>query len=594
MTDEIPDGLAQLRQFLLSEYSGVLEPAESGSPIERERNFLSRALAAYAIQKLANCTAQDAADAVVDGGGDGGIDAVYYAKQTTEKLYFVQSKFISKGTGEPEGVEKFINGLEAVLTGDFAYFAENKAWQKLMPQILALLNKSDDLEVNAIFIYSSIHPLGSPKIRQFEKLKQHFPSESNYLRFQQFNLWSIQDWLTGADEPTGVPRIELTLHYPGMLDIPYKTIFGLIRLEDIARHFQEYGKQLIQTNIRGYKGDTDVNKGMMDTLSENPGVFVYLNNGMTAYCSRFNIFHVDKPSTVLIKRITANSFSIVNGAQTLGTIGQWFAEKQLKGAPEGYVFIKIVSLEGHEDEVAFAQNITRTANYQNRIDSHNFIALEPYHQEIARLLKLSEVYYHFRDDTDTPASDEHNFTFKEAATALACLDQIQPEDLIAQILAKREALWSMEACYPNHPDLKTRYSRVFRTDRSARTVWRAVQTQSIVIEKMKASTRAESIGVRKAFFENARWLILHLVLFFLRPEQGNNMTLTPEEVDKISIATDEYAEALWSECESQGFVRLRPDGTGFESPHHFRSVFSNPGDCGTLRKAMFVRLNQKK
>ena len=302
------------------------------------------------------------------------------------------------------------------------------------------------------------------------------------------------------------------------------------------------------------------------------------------------MFHADR-GKVESKRITAYEFSVVNGAQTLGAIGYRCTEIP-DHPPEGYVFIKLISLEHCENDVEFARAITRTANNQNRIDTQHFIAQQPYQQEIARKLLLSEVHYHYKDDADTPSSDEYNFNLKDATTALACLEQMKDCDFIARVLANRASLWSLDIDYSDDPINKTRYSRVFRSDRSARMVWRAVQVQNIVIDRMKVNTRIET-GARKAFFENARWLILNLIFLRLKPEQGDDMTVSPAEVEKINTATLEYAETLWTVCETLGYVSRRADGPGYDCPRHFKSVFSNSTDCSRLRNNTLGKLNQK-
>lgn len=592
MTNGVPDGLIQLKEFLLREFTGIVPPAASGvTAEERERNFLSRALAAYAAHKLANCSKEDAANSVVDGGGDGGIDAIYFAKQTTGTLWIIQSKYAASGTGEPEGLEKFRNGLEAILTGDLSYFSENEAWKKRIPEISALLNDSEPLQVRAIFVYSSIHSINATKIVQFDKLVERFSHGDDYFLHSSYNLSSIVDWLTGADQPVGVPKIQLVVHFPGQVESPYETIYGLVKLTDLASHYKEHGKQLIAANIRGYKGDTQVNEGILETLRKKPEAFIYYNNGLTAYCQRFNVFNADRANTEK-KRITAYDFSIVNGAQTLGAIHSRFSEVT-DTPPDGYVIIKLISLERCEDDVEFAQEITRTANYQNRIDAQNFIAQQPYQQEIARVLALSEIHYHFKDDADTPSSDEYNFNLRDATTALACLEQMKDCDFVARVLANRSSLWSLdETDYPDEPANKSRYSRIFKTGCSARMVWRSVQTQSIVIERMKENTRAAE-GVRKTFFENARWLLLNVIFLQLRPEQGDEITILPAEAKKISDATNDYAETLWSVCQTLGHVSQKADGRGYDSPRHLKSVFSSAADCAQLRSKMLQTLNER-
>src|SRR5215470_9389358 len=100
MMREIPIEINHVPGKLRADFTGRLAEAASGSSVEREANFLTRALAAYAIHKLAGCTLDDAAEAIVDGGGDGGIDALHYSAATTI-LWVIQSKFLSDGRGEP-------------------------------------------------------------------------------------------------------------------------------------------------------------------------------------------------------------------------------------------------------------------------------------------------------------------------------------------------------------------------------------------------------------------------------------------------------------------------------------------------------------
>ncbi|WP_088256164.1 hypothetical protein [Fimbriiglobus ruber] len=85
------------------DFDGRVPPAKSGkTDREKENNFLSRALAAFAVHRLSGCGLDEAAASVVDGGGDAGIDAVYHTP-TSNTLYVVQSKFIESGRGEPQG-----------------------------------------------------------------------------------------------------------------------------------------------------------------------------------------------------------------------------------------------------------------------------------------------------------------------------------------------------------------------------------------------------------------------------------------------------------------------------------------------------------
>ena len=132
---------------------------------------------------------------------------------------------------------------------------------------------------------------------------------------------------------------------------------------------------------------------------------------------------------------------------------------------------------------------------------------------------------------------------EEATEACACLIQQRDCDFLARVLANRRSLWSFEEVYREPEIYRSRYAQVFRPDRSARTVWRAVQTCRIVKERMRDNARS-SAGIRKTFFENARWLILNVVFLKLRPEQGEALAIDAEQHSQIVRYADELAEQL--------------------------------------------------
>jgi hypothetical protein len=577
MSREIPLEITHLRDRLRQDFTGRLPEATSSSLEERERNFLSRALAAFAIQCLSGCTVDEAAAAVVDGSGDSGIDAIHYAA-TSHRLWIVQSKFFADGQGEPAlgDVSKFRNGLEALLHGQFDVFRGNVALERRIPQLQGHFDDRS-LEVRAVLVYSGIHLVSEDRIRLFEALQHYFSPDSDYFTFQRYNLTSVHAWLTGEHEGAGVDVVDITLYYPGQVSAPFETYYGLMSLTDVARLYATHGKTLVAANIRNYKGSTQVNDQILATIRDEPENFFYLNNGLTAYCERLEVHNLDRGRTQH-KWLTAYGFSIVNGAQTVGSIAAFFASNpQL--LPQGYVFLKIVSLQRSLDECAFAQRITQSTNFQNQIGLRDFVALDEEQERIAAHLKLSGILYHFKDSADTPSPDATNFTLEEATTAMACLEYDPDCDFCARVLSNRSSLWSLEPVFPETTEIRSRYRRLFRPDRSARTVWRAVQAQRAVIERMRENTPA-STGKRKEFFENARWLTLHLIFLRYHPERGEELVLSTGELDTLRQATDYVSEALWAGADPLGQY------------HHFRTIFCSAADCQRLKNTTLGRFAQ--
>lgn len=574
MRRDDPFEITHIPGRLRTAFTGRLPEAKTGSSAEREANFLSRALAALAIYKLAECDLQEAADAVVDGGGDGGIDAIYYA-ETTNVLWVAQSKYHSNGRGEPDlgSVLKFKEGLENLLNGRFAAFESNDAWRPILPKVRLAFN-NNALQVRAFLVYSGINIVSEDRNRLFRALEAEYSPDSDYLRITTYNLTTVHGWATGDDEEEReVEEALLRLIKPGWIKAPYETMYGLIALADIAALYQEHRKALVGANIRGYKGSTAVNEQIVTTLRERPEQFFYLNNGLTAYCRRLEVPPLERPKADE-KRIRVFGFSIVNGAQTLGSILHYSSE-MAEPIPDGYVFLKIISLERCEDDRGFAKLITRSTNFQNQIGPRDFIALDEQQERIAAQLAASGISYYYKDDIDAPEPDETSFTLAEATTACAAMTDSSDCDLSARILANRRSLWSLEDIYP----------RLFHHDLSPRDLWRAVQVQRVV----RAALRSGETGVRKEFFDHCRWLVLSLIFLRLRSHQGAALTLSGHEQEQITKAAQDYAERLWSACESKGLVAARASG-GWEAPRHFRSVFSAVGDCQLLRAAVLKSL----
>ncbi len=590
MINETPIEILELPNQLRILFTGKIPEATSGIEAAKETNFLSRALAAYAIHRLSGCSLEDSAASVVNGGGDGGIDAIFYVPMNSTML-IVQSKYIVSGRGEPDlgEVTKFKTGLENILQGRFETFSQNAAWKKRFPEIEAQLKKM--VQVVPVLVYSGINVVSEDRLMMFENLKRQFADDGDdYIKLDPCNLTRIHTWLIGTDRGVGIPEVELKLLKPGWLKKPYETVYGLLPLQDLAKLYERYGKKLIVANIRAYKGETEVNDKIFETIELEPDRFFYLNNGLTAYCDRLDVNNVDRPNADY-KRVTAYGLSIVNGAQTLGSIAAFFKQNPDK-KPKGNVFIKVISLQKCSNDRAFAEDITRSTNFQNRIGVRDFVALDESQARIANHLLLSEIFYHYKDDAETPNPDDRNFTISEATTALACLAK-KPDcgDFCGRILANRASLWSMEEIALGGDLMPSIYSRVFRADRSARTVWRAVQVQRAMIRVMQDNGKAAK-GVRKAFFENARWVVLNVIFVKLLLEQGNDLQLTDTERERVAQSTMKFAEELWTVCEEQGDLSITLLGNTklYNSVRHFKSVFSDANDCDRLRNGLLARL----
>jgi hypothetical protein len=570
-------------------FDGHVPKKTNGDAEQNERDFLSRALSAFAAHKLGGATIPEAAQAIVDGGGDGGIDGVYFSP-ANNTLWLVQGKYIHAGLTEPDlgDVTKFKAGVEFLLDGKFDAFEANPAWKKLLPNIAAYL-KNPSTRVRAILCYSGLALISEDRKRLFEALRVKFSkdAEDDFFEFNSVNLTTLNDWVTGGGEALGVESVELEIIRPGLMTQPHETIYGLVSLASLDGLHKTHGKRLVAANLRGFKGRTEVNDDIQKTVNEEANLFFYFNNGLTAYCDRLELNNLDRANAER-KRITAKGFAIINGAQTLGSIVKGFESAKADAKPVGYAFIKIISLEKCEDDRAFADRISRTANFQNYLGLKDFAAAYEFHEQVARTLRPHGIGYHYKIDEDTPANDDVDFDLEEALTACACLKNTNDCDFVTRVAANRDSLRSLEMVFPPEELLRSRHERVFPPNLSARSVWRAVQTQRIVLQTMQAAARA-STGASKSFFGNARWIVLTAIFNRLKPEEGEALALSAEEMASVAAAVTNYAEKLLAICVAKGFASYDalPGGAqALRSPRDFQSVFKTQGDCQTLLGAL--------
>lgn len=158
----------------------------------------------------------------------------------------------------------------------------------------------------------------------------------------------------------------------------YLTVFPGDILNDL---YATYGSRLLELNVRSYLQATGkVNRGIQQTLLNEPERFLAYNNGISATASNIELERL--PDGGLGIR-SLNNLQIVNGGQTTASI-YYFARKGKKDVSQVRVQAKIsvVDEEGIEKLVPL---ISRYANSQNKVNDADFNANDPFHVQLETL-----------------------------------------------------------------------------------------------------------------------------------------------------------------------------------------------------------------
>jgi hypothetical protein len=162
--------------------------------------------------------------------------------------------------------------------------------------------------------------------------------------------------------------IEISEYYNGKIEVlkpnlggvSYGTYIVILPGIFIYEIYKDLGAKLLESNVRSFLSKTKVNKGITETLKNNPSLFLAYNNGL---CITVSSIELNPDGTV--KKFY--DFQIVNGGQTTSSI--YFSKKN---NPEirlerVNVMAKITELKRNIDSSKIQTKIAINSNIQNPV-----------------------------------------------------------------------------------------------------------------------------------------------------------------------------------------------------------------------------------
>ena len=164
----------------------------------------------------------------------------------------------------------------------------------------------------------------------------------------------------------------------------YSVYLAILNGEMLADIYEQHGPRLLERNVRSFlQVRGQVNKGIRNSLRDEPDMFLAYNNGISVTAESVEIVRDDngKPS---IKKI--RDMQIVNGGQTTASIYNAKKDKKLNAdLSKVYVQMKLSVISSAEDMDEIVPKISAFANTQNKIQMADFSANDPFHRKIEEL-----------------------------------------------------------------------------------------------------------------------------------------------------------------------------------------------------------------
>ena len=402
----------QIKTKLLQMFEEHLDLSDIGThDPHREEKVLSRCLAAFAVFYKTSCTEQEAGTAVWDRGDDNGIDAAYF-DSGDRSVFLVQSKWIKQGSGEPPAaeIEVFCSGVRDLIENEVSNFSSS-----LQAKVEAI---SEHLQTPGVSVEMVVATTGS------SVLAQHATANLNRLLralngddsepMASSSVMGLSEVYESLASDLTRKKVELdaTLLDWSKITDPHPAYFGVIDGLQIKQWWNRYKKSLVARNIRHSLGVTDVNSQIRATAIERPEDFWYFNNGITLVAEKAE----KAPAGASSRKAGTFTFegaSVVNGAQTASTLARVESDEQLARVR---VPIRVILLDSAPPN--FGQEVTRTNNLQNRIESRDFVAQDEEQHRLKSEMAMENINYQFSRSDDLELS-EASCELIEVTTALA-------------------------------------------------------------------------------------------------------------------------------------------------------------------------------
>lgn len=497
-----------------------------------EQSYLTRALAAYAVVMTSGISVDDSINAITDGGQDGGIDAIYYDINNT-KLIFVQSKYVTKDSGISQGdVLKFVDGIEKVISSDTMHLnAKVKNHQKEVEDAIC----SFDCRIEAIIISTSTQELSTEALDALEKLKNRLNDGGidcfDYKLYKQIDIYNalakdvslqsidiekfnIMDWgtLTQDDKKVGY--------------------YGKVSAATVGEWWKNYGLSLFEKNIRYYKGTTDVNNGIKNVILNHPEKLLIYNNGIKIVAQEVKKGIGDRK----VGLFSLKQASIVNGAQTTGTIGELYISNP-KACQNAYLLLQIINLGCLPDENI--DLITRYSNTQNKIDNKDFVALDSFHVRLQKDFAMEGINYFFKTGHKGQNKD-NSCNIDDVTVAIGCATGDM--SIVSTIKSNYGKIFERTDRPP--------YTNIFNKSFSTYYIWNCIQIYR-KFDVLNDKYQKENSGTnRLVSIHGNRFLLSVFLNAFTADYDLNSRFLSDEKItelnevinDKISLIIDKLVE----------------------------------------------------
>ncbi len=392
------------------------------------------------ILKDADLSDEEISSGLVGGGGDGGIDGIYFflnnqlmldetdvpRQVTSAHLWIIQAKF-ENGFGETP-IQKMQQFSDDLLTFSkppeyFRYYNRNikDAIGRFREKYEAVIGQPHTFTISFVYTCKSDQKPAPQVELRVNNLKESITKHMSSAGCD-FQFWGAQKLTEAFRSP---PNRTLLLDITQQMMADDGSVVCLARLDKFAQFLtDERGNMrqyLLEPNVRDYQGiKNPVNIDIRHSLGEKDvKEFWWLNNGITILADE---------CSVGAGKVKILAPELVNGLQTSHEVFNFFRDN--RNNDERTILIRVILPPNDSAR----RKIIKATNNQTQVSALSLRATEDIHFDIEELFKLYDIYYDRRKGEYRRLNKAVSriISIKEVAQAVIAIVLQKPDDARAR------------------------------------------------------------------------------------------------------------------------------------------------------------------
>lgn len=319
---------------------------------------------------------------IVDGQYDGGVDILLSDPNSeSSNMIIGQSKFYQNITFDDavNAITKMVLFYKDMIQGHYEQVND-----KVQGRFLSLYSEIGEESKITFALYTSAPKGGIRKDRLERKFREQFSDSSQFeisVLFGPDVVSEIKE--SECRRPTvesGKIKLDKRDNY---LEYGENAAIVNVSAFSIKMLYAQHNTNLLSRNLRYHVSGREIDKGINETIRDNPESFWLKNNGITIICDDFDIDG---------KEVKLKNFSIVNGGQTTYMLHK---SRLITELQDFYLPCKIIKTDGeNEDEKnLFSLEIAKATNSQKAIKPVDLKANSPEQVRFSQTMREAGIFY---------------------------------------------------------------------------------------------------------------------------------------------------------------------------------------------------------